>query len=156
MLTLTIEITGKEYGDLELALEQVLEAIKSEYRSGFNSNDTGRYTFDVSGEEEEIIPTIDFEYDLSYYGGDYDGSGDTSHIPVSLIEHFGEEEAFEYFTKLHRCHIIHYTEEESESYGNGQTQDDIDKENDWFSVIDEEHMQKCTICQQLQQEIKGL
>ncbi len=53
MLTLTIEITGKTYGDLHSALEVVTKQISEEYRAGFDSNDDGNYSYNVSGEEEE-------------------------------------------------------------------------------------------------------
>jgi len=53
MLTLTIEITGSQFGDLDLALMQVKKQVGQECLSGADSNDTGEYTFTIVGEEEE-------------------------------------------------------------------------------------------------------
>lgn len=52
MLKLKIECSGKTFRDLELALDEVKRLVAQEYLSGFNSNDTGRFTFDITGEEE--------------------------------------------------------------------------------------------------------
>lgn len=45
---LTADVYGDDYNDLELALEEILRAIRQEYRSGTNSNDTGEYYFEVT------------------------------------------------------------------------------------------------------------
>jgi hypothetical protein len=45
---LRVTITGETFNDLELALEQVKNFIENEYSSGFASNDTGSYKFDVT------------------------------------------------------------------------------------------------------------
>jgi hypothetical protein len=47
MLTFTTEIEARTVGDLELALEAVLERIKQGYTSGFEP------PFDLTGEEED-------------------------------------------------------------------------------------------------------
>lgn len=52
MLTLTVEIHGKTFGDLELTLEEVTKSVSSENIEGFDRNDSGRYYFDIKGEEE--------------------------------------------------------------------------------------------------------
>lgn len=52
MLTLTVEIEGKNEGDLELALQEVTRLVGEGYTSGNNSNDTGSFRFTVTGEEE--------------------------------------------------------------------------------------------------------
>jgi hypothetical protein len=45
---LSITITGETFNDLELALEEVKKFIEEECFSGFASNDTGSYKFDVT------------------------------------------------------------------------------------------------------------
>ena len=52
MLELTIKITGKTTGDLELALEQVNNQLSEGYIEGFDRNENGRYSFKIQGEEE--------------------------------------------------------------------------------------------------------
>lgn len=54
MLELKVEITGATTSDLELALEEVQSLITNGNTSGFNSNETGRFRFDVSGEEADV------------------------------------------------------------------------------------------------------
>jgi 5-methylcytosine-specific restriction endonuclease McrA len=53
MLTLTVTIEGRTDGDLELALEAVTDSIQRGNTSGFDSNESGRYTFDIAGEAEK-------------------------------------------------------------------------------------------------------
>ena len=45
---LRVTITGETFNDLELALEEVKNFIENEYSSGFASNDTGSYEFDIT------------------------------------------------------------------------------------------------------------
>lgn len=52
MRTITINAEGKTDNDLELAVEEALRIIKSGCTSGMNSNDTGSYDFQISGDEE--------------------------------------------------------------------------------------------------------
>ncbi len=47
---LRITITGETFWDLEVALDEVKKYIQDEYLSGFNSNETGDYEFDVTEE----------------------------------------------------------------------------------------------------------
>ena len=47
---LRITITGESFCDLEVALDEVKKHIEEEYLSGFNSNETGSYEFDVTEE----------------------------------------------------------------------------------------------------------
>lgn len=54
MLQLKVEITGATTSDLELALEEVQSLITNGNPSGINSNETGRFRFDVSGEEADV------------------------------------------------------------------------------------------------------
>ena len=56
------------------------------------------------------IPHLPVEYDESYWGGDYSGSGDTAYVPLPLIEQVGVEEAFRQAKGVDPIHIIHYTE----------------------------------------------
>lgn len=48
MLKLTVEIKGESLGDLMDALEAVTESIENGNTSGFDSNTTGNYHFDVA------------------------------------------------------------------------------------------------------------
>lgn len=52
MLTLTVNIEGNQPGDLEIAIEEVARLIREGYLCGMNSNDTGKFNFNVAGEEE--------------------------------------------------------------------------------------------------------
>jgi hypothetical protein len=52
MLTLTVTVEGKTQDDLTLALKEVLAKVEGDYSSGSDSNDSGSYRFDVTGEEE--------------------------------------------------------------------------------------------------------
>jgi hypothetical protein len=56
---------------------------------------------------------IVFEFDLTFFGGDYNDVGGFVSVPVTIIEQLGgEEPGFEQFTGLSRCHVIHYSSEE--------------------------------------------
>jgi hypothetical protein len=52
-MELNIEISGYQQGDLEIALQEVLDKVEQGYKSGFNSNDTGNFKFDIEGQEVE-------------------------------------------------------------------------------------------------------
>ena len=53
MLKGTINVEGKSIGDIELALEEALRVIKtSGCHSGMNSNDSGSYNFQITGDED--------------------------------------------------------------------------------------------------------
>jgi hypothetical protein len=45
---LRINITGESFYDLEVALDEVKKKIEEEYLSGFDSNETGDYKFDIT------------------------------------------------------------------------------------------------------------
>jgi hypothetical protein len=45
---LRITITGETYDDLVEALEEVHRKVEEEYISGFDSNETGDYEFDIT------------------------------------------------------------------------------------------------------------
>ena len=51
MLKLTITIEGKTANDLSLALEAVTESVENGNTMGMDSNDSGSYGFEISGEE---------------------------------------------------------------------------------------------------------
>ena len=51
---LRITITGETFWDLEVALDEVKKHIEEEYLSGFNSNETGDYEFDVTEEVHSL------------------------------------------------------------------------------------------------------
>ena len=55
---------------------------------------------------------IQVEYDLKFYGGDYDKVGNFALIPESLVNELGLEAAFTKHTGHEACHIIHYTLDE--------------------------------------------
>lgn len=52
-MKLTVTIDGYQQGDLELALREVESKVAQGYKSGFNSNDTGSFRFDIEGQEVE-------------------------------------------------------------------------------------------------------
>lgn len=52
MVTVKITLKGKTHGDIALAGEEVSRLLGEGYLCGRNSNDTGSFHFDVSGEEE--------------------------------------------------------------------------------------------------------
>lgn len=51
-MKLTIEIEGEENEDLDLALDAVVCQLKGGYTSGFNSNESGKYWFDIKDSNE--------------------------------------------------------------------------------------------------------
>lgn len=68
-----------------------------------------------------LVPCVRVEYDSAFWGGDYDGVGDSVLIPLSLIGECamqdpdgddGVELAFTKITTLDSVHIIHYTLDE--------------------------------------------
>jgi hypothetical protein len=52
-MKLTITIDGYQQGDLEVALLEIQNKISNGFTSGFDSNDTGSYNFDIEGESVE-------------------------------------------------------------------------------------------------------
>lgn len=51
-LTLSINIDGKTVGDLELALDEIKNSVAQGYTRGFDRNETGSYSFSVTGVED--------------------------------------------------------------------------------------------------------
>ena len=52
MKTFTVTIDGDQSSDIEIALEEVKRLVEEGYTSGLNSNDTGRFSFESTGEYE--------------------------------------------------------------------------------------------------------
>jgi len=58
---------------------------------------------------------IKFEYDLSFRGGDYSGTGVFAYVPFHLLqtpESLTPEQAFTKHTGHEASHIVHYTLDE--------------------------------------------
>lgn len=49
---LIVKITGNTSGDLGLAMEEVARLVAEGYLCGHNGNDTGSFTFDITGEDD--------------------------------------------------------------------------------------------------------
>ncbi len=58
MLTLTINIEGDGDSDLEYALEEVARLVRLGCTSGNNSNGTGNFNFDITGEAKKDPPIV--------------------------------------------------------------------------------------------------
>lgn len=52
MLTFTLEATGHTESDVQEAVEEALRRFLNGNRSGFDRNESGRFTFDVAGDAE--------------------------------------------------------------------------------------------------------
>lgn len=52
MLQLELSASGYTFSDIELAVQEALNKIQSEYRNGMDSNDDGDYSFSITGDEE--------------------------------------------------------------------------------------------------------
>lgn len=109
--------------------------------------------------EEGIVPTIEFGFDLTQFGGDYDygkNNYPTCHIPVNFLETVDQdqtvtgdkdEEAFERFTGVDRAHMLYCNPEEDEAYGEEQTQENLEEQEEVLAAIREEHYETCSVCQ---------
>jgi len=66
VLKANVEIEGRTALDIEAALTEVLRSLESGNTSGFDRNDDGRYSFEVSGEDEvgEQLCESPFAHDL--------------------------------------------------------------------------------------------
>ena len=58
MKTLTITITGNTDGDLENGLAEATKRFEAGNTSGFDSNDSGRFSFTVEGEDEDAASSF--------------------------------------------------------------------------------------------------
>ena len=66
----------------------------------------------LGSEAEEEQPHVQFEYDLSYRGGDYDQVGQFAHVPEAIVdEKFGGDmnAAFRWWTGFDPVHIINWS-----------------------------------------------
>lgn len=52
MIEGTIKFSGKTMEDVQLAISTAASGINEDYTTGADSNDSGSYSFDVSGEED--------------------------------------------------------------------------------------------------------
>lgn len=59
MLTLKVEVEGKTFRDLCLALEEAMNKVEREFTSGMDSNESGRYSFEIDGKEEFEEPYVE-------------------------------------------------------------------------------------------------
>jgi len=69
MIELKINAKGKSESDLTLALEEIIKKINQGYTSGTDSNDTGNYDFDISGEKTVYVRDLLDKFPILY---DYD------------------------------------------------------------------------------------
>lgn len=53
-LKLIVEIEGDSDGDLSLALDEISRLVGEGCLSGGDSNDSGRFSFEITGEEEAV------------------------------------------------------------------------------------------------------
>jgi hypothetical protein len=102
-------------------------------------------------DEKQRVPTADFEWDSTFFGGNYESiNSSTTQVPVAFIERLGnEEDAFERFTHVHRCHIISVAAEESEAYGHGKSQNELEAEQRYMQAFAKEHAPVCAYCESL-------
>lgn len=86
--------------------------------------------------------------------GDYDQSGWTAHVPLSLVETNGEERAFEQTTGFSRCHIIHWENEVDEAFY--QPEDlPAPTTRATFQDLLNKHRRRCDMCRSLQARNDG-
>lgn len=58
MIAANIHVEGKTTEDLLLALEEVTRKVREGFTSGFDSNEDGRFQFDLQGSEEPESPEL--------------------------------------------------------------------------------------------------
>jgi hypothetical protein len=60
-------------------------------------------------------PFFRVEYDLSFRGGDYSGTGEFAYVPFALIagDALSPEQAFARHTGIDAAHVVHYTLDEA-------------------------------------------
>jgi hypothetical protein len=61
-----ITISGEKLSDIELALEQVMDSVRSDNYTGFDRNKTGAYNYERAGDEYDPIDDIDIEMSDDY------------------------------------------------------------------------------------------
>ena len=60
----------------------------------------------ISGEPQEVPVCISVEYDLSYSGGDYHGSGQYAELPIKGLTDENLKERFKKQTGIDPVHIV--------------------------------------------------
>jgi hypothetical protein len=95
--TSDVKIVGHPVCPAECGNEEMTEITYREYKTA----------------EKERNRYVQFEYDLTYTGGDYSGVGQHVYVPFYVIEpHLGDEKlvrhAFREHTYIDPIHIIHY------------------------------------------------
>jgi hypothetical protein len=53
MMDLKVQVTGRTARDIELALHEVMRSVEDGNTSGFDRNQDGDYTFEISGVDED-------------------------------------------------------------------------------------------------------
>ncbi|WP_090739339.1 hypothetical protein [Paenibacillus sp. Mc5Re-14] len=101
MMKVTVELNGKTMGDIENAFDEAKRKVLEGYKNGFDSNDSGSYSFEVDGEEE--VPKFDVGDSVKVASdNDNDGYDDfrdktliVTHVATSTDEHPGYDESME-------------------------------------------------------------
>lgn len=112
----------------------------------------------ADGLPPQYLPMRTFEYALDHFGSSYAGPGDTVLIPEDLIGDGREEEAFESFSGLHRCHIVNIRSEEEGELEGEELDNRIKKleaQQRTLLALRAQHYGDCPQCQQLQLTLKG-
>jgi hypothetical protein len=100
------------------------DELAKEYSRLSNSDNLFEYdetddTLVINEVEVKSVPHIAFEYDESYSGGNYNDVGNFVYIPEPLLVYFNsKEDLFQWYTKLDKNHIVHYSDELYDSEGN--------------------------------------
>jgi len=104
-ITVQIETNGASGAQLDRMLESNLERL---YAEGALTGDTAAEveSFRYRTEIEQRIPCRSYEWSLGYIGGSFSGVGEFAYVPLSLIEKYGDDEAFRIHTGQDPIHII--------------------------------------------------
>lgn len=97
------------------------------------------------------LPVRTFEYALDHYGGNYADAGETVLIPEDLIADGREEETFESFCGLHRCHIVNVRSEEEGALEGEELAERIEvleEQQSTLQQVRKQHYENCPICLQ--------
>lgn len=107
----------------------------------------------LMNEESAIVPTVNFEYDENWVGGElegvegnYENAGCIVQIPTALIDETDEKTAFETFTGFHRAHIVHWEAETSDACGDGKTQAELNALQATLRARRAAHLDTCPVC----------
>ena len=100
----------------------------------------------------QFLPMRTVEYDLSMHGESYAGVGTLLFIPEDLLQEGKEDEAFESFAGLHRCHIINVRSDEDIELEWEDLEDrlaEIEEQQQRVLVQRREHYPTCQLCRDL-------